>query len=55
MELTHEELAKLALMVGDAIGNLPAYASPFTTDEYAYLTTIRRKLEIACDEADTAS
>ncbi len=54
MELTHEELAKLALLVGDAIGNLPAYASPITINEYAYLTAIRRKLEIACDQADTA-
>ncbi len=53
MELTHEELAKLALLVGNAIGNLPAYASPSTIDEYTYLTAIRRKLEIACDQADT--
>jgi hypothetical protein len=55
MELTHEELAKLALLVGNAIGNLPAWASPSAIDEYAYLTAIRRKLEIACDEADTAA
>ncbi len=55
MKLTPEELAKLALLVGNAIGNLPAYASPSTIDEYAYLTAIRHKLEIACDQADRAS
>jgi len=55
MELTHEELAKLTLLVGNAIGNLPVYSSPSTNDEYAYLTAIRHKLEIACDEADTPS
>ncbi len=55
MELTHEELAKLTLLVGNAIGNLPVYSSPSTKDEYAYLIAIRRKLDIACDEADTAN